>query len=292
MTQANPSLSGPEFLPRVVAGWRKAVLFDHPATGPIFLPATQAEWQESLSPQFTEYAVTPPTGPKQRTLHARGTKEISWSLAGDLTRESSSLLNLLHPQWRGVALNELQIQQGTEGGRFTASTPYALPWESVSFSAAQHSPVTFSISGKSTVPASSVIGLTKASLDHPIPSWSTGNSFVKAWSITHSVSLSPNWANDPQSLPSYYRPGSSRWQVQLTTVRTLMEHTIIKFVAGAFELMEAIVTSRSFQSGDRTAGFHYQVTIENVRPDRQAFLPSAATITIPVWPESLWPGGL
>jgi hypothetical protein len=255
----------------------------------LFLSANSADWKETLTPQYTEYALTNPYGAKQRTLHARGTKEISWDISGDLTRETSSLLFLLNPQWRGVSLNSLEIAQGSEGKRFVAINPYDIPWASVSFSGNQNGIVAYSLSGKSTVNPGLLSGTTKIGLAHPIPAWATGNNFVKSWTVSHNVPLSPNWQNNVNPLPQYYRPGPSQWTLNLTTIRVLVEHTIIRFTTGGFTLIEGIVTSRNFRSGDRNSGFSYEVTIENVRPDLEAYLPSATTVTIPIWPESLWP---
>lgn len=292
MSQTDPSISYGEYSPRTVGGWRKVVYLSHPDTGPLYLNAGQAEWSESLSPQYTEYALNPPTGPKQRTLHSRGIKEIEWSLSGDLTKQSSPLLKLLKPSARGVNLTFLEIAQGSEGARFTAVNPATLPWGSVSFTGTPQASITFSLSGKATILPGVITNVVQNTLSHPIPSWSTGNSKVKSWTITHSVGLSANWANTIDPLPAYYRPGTSTWQIQITTARELIEHTRIKFLSGGFELLEAIVTNRSYKSGDRTSGFEYAVTVENVKNSKDAYTDSAATMDIPVWPISLWPDGL
>jgi hypothetical protein len=287
MPKADLSLMIPEFLPRPTAGWRKLVRLDHPATGLIYLPAPTASWKEDLTHSFTRYAKTPASGPYQKNLHARGTKEISWSVSGDLTQESVTLLNLLKPSERGVALTDLQIRQGTEGANFTPSNSFAIPWESVSFQGAANALITYSLSGRSTETWDIPDLVTKSSRDHVIPSWASGNDFVKSWSITHSVGLTPNWENNLEPLPRYYRSGMSEWQMQFTTVRSLQEHSQVKFVFGDITLVEAIVTSREFTSGDRTSGFTYSVGLTNARfTDTDAYQASALTITVPLtWPE-------
>jgi hypothetical protein len=222
-----------------------------------------------------------------------GTTEIDWSLSGDLTKESSGLLNLLSPEARGLCFDYLEICQGFEGGRFNSINSYSLPWNSVTFSGSANQAISFSLNGKSILRPGTITSPLKNNLDHPIPSWATGNARIKSWTITHSVDQKPNWENNENNLPAYYRPGASSWNIQLTTVRALTEHTRIIFQGGGgFELLEGIVTSRGYQSGGRTSAFEYNLEIQNVRNSVDAFSPSAVSITVPLWPSNLWPNGV
>jgi len=276
---------------RQVAGYRRHVNFTHPGTGSLNLLVTQASWDEALTPQYNVFALTPPTGPKQKIIHSRGTKEISWNITGDLTRETITLANLLKPENRGVDPTSLRIQQGAETALFSNPETFNIPWGTFSLTGAQNSNISFSLSGKSTllptVPPAENILLAQ----HPLPSWSSGNSLVTGWTISHTVNLTANWDNNEDPLPVYYRPGESEYEFQVTTAIALAEHSLIKLASRDVELLEGVVTSRGRETGDQSGHFSYRVSLTNVRFGLDAFEPSSVSVIVANPTPDAWPEG-
>ena len=206
------------FLPRPIAGYRKIGRITFKGV-PYSLLLNDGSWDEKLNYSTTEYALTPPTGPKQDVLHSVGTKEISWRLSGILSQETFGLTNFLKPENRGVKVDEILIQQGEFLERITDAW-----WTNFTLQAAQNSNIQFNLEGVSTAEVTAGSPVLRNSLQHPMPSWATGNQYLTAWSLGHSVPLDPSWSNDDKRLPQYYRPGSSKWSISLTSAIALQQH--------------------------------------------------------------------
>lgn len=293
--QANPSLSAEVYSPSAAGGWRKYVSVNHPTIGGFSLAASQAGWNDTLGVNRTVYALNPAYGVKRPTVHSRGTKEISWSISGDLTAESSLLMNLLEPASRGVSFTSIQISQAFEGGRFTNSTGWGLPWSDFSVEGSSGGLVTFTLSGRSCQEPSTVSVVPfQANPVHPIPAWASGNNLVKSWKLSHSISLSPVWGNSIDEMPRYYRPGVSSIKIAVMTVRQITPHYQIRFVnyAGAV-FSSAVINNRSFMSGDRMSGFTYSAECEDIGATALSGYLPGVTVSVPLaWPAILWPSGL
>jgi hypothetical protein len=276
MPDQNPSiLNAPLVFPRLVGGYRRAVVLDHPLVGIVNILVNEAGWVETNSPVWTNYADTPSFGPKQKALHSRGTKEISWSIGGELTAESLTLLNLMLSTSRGLSFNSILIQQGTTAVQFLNPDGFSLPWTSFSANGAQDANVSFRLEGRSTRLPTPITPITTYSIQSPIPSWFTGNQYVTAWSMSHSVPLAPSWTNTPYPLPTYYRPGESEFSVDVTTAVALQEYDTIRFGLGGVSLLDGLVINRTRNTGDRNSHHVYQVTLTNARTiDSNAFTPT------------------
>jgi hypothetical protein len=279
MPQEDPSIQmAPVIFPRPVTGYRRQVQIAHPFTGVLNLLTNDAHWGDALQPNYVTYAYTPPSGPKQKTIHTAGPDEVTWSVSGELANSSIGLANLLDSNARGVQFQNIIIAQGANDVYyFSNSNGYSLPWSNFTLTGAQNAAVTFSLEGRSTqLPAP--YGTSGLALlpDVPVPSWFTGNDFVLSWSISHAVNLTPKWTNTTSSLPFYYRPGVSEYTIQVTTAVALVGHSMIRFGIGGVSLVEAVITSRNRVLGERNAPASYQVTTTNVRiVDQNAYLPSA-----------------
>lgn len=238
-----------------------------------------------ISPKYTNYALTPPMGWKQKTGHSRGTKETSWNIAGELTVESLNILRFLDPSARGQ-LFTVRMQQGpTE-----EIIPYCV-MENFSLTGGSNGIITYTISGKSVFPVSYQDSRIANIRHHPIPGWASGrgDSFIRSWTITHSVGLTANWANDQNPRPVYYRPGESEYQLQLNTLADFREYDGINVGLGDFLIVRGLVTERGVTLSGREIKA-YRVTVTNVNLEMNAYSPGAR-ITASRAPEA-WPSGI
>lgn len=259
---ADPSLSIGT-LPRVAAGYLKIVLIKLPDDGG-YIPvlADQASWADSKSWQFTNYAWTPPRGPKQKTIHSIGTREVRITISGQLTRNSFDLGRLMDPGFRGVPIPEIFIQQGGEDVWLFQN----VYWSNFSFSGQPDGNISFSFEGRATTRPQAVSPRIQTVIPTPIPSWYSGNSYVTSWQISHSVSMSPNWANTTSEYPAYYRPGPSEFSLVFGTAFAIQEHNTIRIGINEFTLLEALVQERTYSLGaGRTDPPEYNVTLTNCR---------------------------
>jgi hypothetical protein len=282
MTQDPSVVVVSTFLPRPVAGYRKIgrIVFKGIT---LDLLLTDGSWDEDRSFQTTNYALTPPTGPKQETLHSVGTKEISWNLTGILSQETFALTNFLKPENRGVKVDEILIQQGEFLEKLTNCY-----WEDFNLTAAQNSNITFSLSGKTVSDVTSANPVVRNTLQHPLPSWATGNQFLTAWSLRHSVDMTPSWSNDQKRLPQYYRPGNSKWGISLTSAVSLQQHTSLALGVGTFTLVDAATIGRSREVGGEDDHYSYSAEIENIRhSDDNAYALNGVVLT-PGTPPTAW----
>lgn len=222
-------------------------------------------WNSNNNFAYTNYAYTPPTGNKQKVIHARGTSEVSVSLSGNLTTEAAGVfLSLLSSSSRGQTY-PVAIQQDNPGTYFPR-----VVFEEVTLTGAPNSIVSYSVSGKSlTYPTPGFVS--QATWQHPLASWSTGNTYVTSWSISHRVTLSAKWWNNQNALPYYYRPGESEYSLSITTNVGLMEHSSISIGIGGIGMISGVVTSRSASTGGRTDPQTYSVEITNVDVNDDAY---------------------
>jgi len=281
----DPSVGVPNEWPRRAGGSRKIVALDHTMTGLIYTKASSFDSGKGYKRAFTTTAQNPPRGPKQKRLHSRGTQEISWGIRGDLTAENCMLLNLLKAEARGEGFQTVHFLQGSEGVKYFSSSRFEIPWTSVSFSAGQKSIVTFSLNGNSCIEGVNSPTLINSGFEDPIPSWATGNTNLIAWEVSHNVSQAVNYGNSQQLLPVYYRPGQSEWRINLTSRRAYTNHTLIRFQAGSFTLLQAVITSENISSSS-AGGVTYTVNVENIANSYTGS--PGATVVIPIWPQTLW----
>jgi hypothetical protein len=271
---------------RPVTGHRRLVQVSHPNFNGCNLLTTDAGWSDTHQPNYVTYAFTPPSGSKQKTVHSQGPSEITWTLSGELTSSTIGLLSLMNSSARGVNFSTIHMLQGPVDSYYFSNNPSVgsfLPWSSFTLNGNQNGAVSYTLEGRSTnIPTnvpSAVSGLTLP--DVPVPSWYTGNQYVTAWSISHSVNLAPQWANSPSAYPAYYRPGVSEYTIQVTTMVGLIEHSLIKFGVGGITMVEAVVTSRNRTFGGRGAPMTYQATVNNARVSDQNQAYPSVVVTIP-----------
>jgi hypothetical protein len=270
MPQVDPSLViAQTVFPRPAAGFRRQVQITHPFCGSLGLLTNDASVNESNSPNFTKYVATPAFGPKQKTIHSAGTKEINWSVGGEVTNSSLGLVRLMQSAARGVSLSSLGIQQGIDGFWFDNPIGACIPWMSFSLSGNQNAGLSFTLEGRSTRLPVPVPGLLSTAPDVQVPSWATGNNYILSWSLSHNTNLQAFWGNTPTMLPAYYRPGESEYSLQLTMSVFLVEHTLIRIALGQIHIFEAVVTSRNRTFGDRNSPVTYQVTSTNAKVSDQ-----------------------
>lgn len=250
-------------LPRVAAGYLKIVLIQLPNGGGVLpLLADQASWADSKNWQFTNYAYTPPTGSKQKTIHSVGTRENRISISGQLTRNAFDLGMLMNPAMRGVPLPEVFIQQGSRD-IWSFENVY---WSNLNFSGQANGNIAFSFEGRATNPPTQAAPRVQTVIPTPVPSWYSGNDYVMSWQLSHSVSMQPNWANSNTEYPAYYRPGPSEYSLVLSTAFALQEHNTIRIGINEFTMLEALVQERTYELGaGRTDPPRYNVTLTNCR---------------------------
>jgi hypothetical protein len=282
MAQVNPN---EVFAPteRPLGGWLKVGW-----VGGIPIHMTNGGFTVSQSPKYTNYMYTPPKGWKQKTGHSRGTKETSWTISGEYSIESLNLIDFLHPSIRGQVFT-VRIQQGSKA----EILPYAM-LESCSFQAAPNSIVSVTLSGKSVFPVTLQQARPLTFLHHPIPGWCTGRplSYIRNWSISHQVSLSPNWGNNQSPRPIYYRAGESEYQMQISTSAVYREFDEISLGISNFMLIQGIVTERGLTLGGKDPKA-YRVSITNLDLNKDAYTEAAfATLADPemLVPDA-WPVG-
>jgi hypothetical protein len=278
MANFNPAvLVAPVIYPRPVTGFRRLVQVAHPMCGAMTLLSTDVSFTDSGSPNFTKYVYTPGINPDaqigipyQKVIHTVGTREISWTIGGEVTEASLGLLALLTGSARGVNFDRMLISQGNVNFFFDNPTGVALPWNQVSVNGNSNASLTFSLEGKSTVdpfpdtgPPGSVFISTQ------VPSWATGNDLVLSWSLSHSVNLQPFWFNTLSTLPAYYRVLDSEFTLQLTTAVALSPYTLIKIGYGYINLVSMVVTSENITFGDRNSPVTYQVSSTNAGMQEQ-----------------------
>jgi hypothetical protein len=238
--------------------------------GTITLLSTDASFNDSGTPNFTKYAFTPGVGPKQKAIHSAGTREVTWTVGGEVTAESLGILELMAGSARGVNFSQLLISQGRASYRLDNLDGVSIPWNQISLSGNQNAGLAFSLEGKTTVeasPASAPIG--PVIVSPQVPTWTTGNDLVLSWTLSHNVSLQPFWFNTPLMLPAYYRALDSEFQLQLTTAVALSPYTLIRIGYGYINMVEMVVTSENITFGDRNSPVTYQVSSTNARVQDQ-----------------------
>lgn len=261
----NQAIGAADVFPRPVAGHRHAarIVLNNGET--IDMLTTSAEITETLNWQFTSRALTPPEGPKQRVLHSKGTKEVSWSIAGDLSAEAIGLMGFFAPtnvfQRRGARLSQIIIQQGLR-----VEVLQDVYWSSISLSGSPNSAITFSIEGRGLIdPLLSGLPLALTDRHHPVPSWTSGALLVSGWTLTRSVPLNPVFWNRPEALPKYYRPGDTEMTLEVETAIQPQDHDLIKVGLGEVGIAEAVVTSRTRSVGGSNEHQKFRTSLANAR---------------------------
>jgi hypothetical protein len=226
-----------------------------------------ADWKFSGNPKYTNYAYTPMYGPKQKTLHSRGTAEITISMSGEVSMEAAPLFNwLLNPYSRGY-YHTVIIQQDTPGLRFLKTI-----FEEVSISGNPNSTVKFSITGRSLYEPD-FTNIQQSGRQHPIPTWTSGSNLVESWTVSHRVALTPKWWNDQSLYPKYYRPGESDFTFTLNSVRSLQVNSRISLGFGQIALVNGVVTGTSSKTGGRTDPMTYSVSLTNTSTNKNSYTP-------------------
>jgi hypothetical protein len=261
----------PVIYPRQVAGFRRLVQMIHPMCGMETLLSTDASFNDTGSPNYTKYALTPGVGPKQKAIHTAGTREVTWSVGGEITAATLGLLELLKGSARGVNFRQLLISQGNANYFLDNPNGNSLPWNQFSVNGNQNAGLTFTLEGKSTIDAvNSSVPITTVGVSTPVASWTTGNDLVLSWSLSHNVNLQPYWFNNPNMLPAYYRALDSEFTLQLTTAVALSYYTLIKIGFGYVNYAEMVVTSENITYGDRNSPVTYEVSSSNAAVANQA----------------------
>jgi hypothetical protein len=231
----------------------------------------------TFSPQ--EWAIPVPAGPKQSTLHARGTQEIAFQVLGELTGEGSALLLLLSPQARGLIF-PITVQQ-----QDSVDVLSRCLLESFQVTAQAGGPVKFTLSGKCLdLPTQGTV-LPWSGYQHPVPGWATGAPLVEAWTFQHATPLTPVWRNGPSVLPAYYRVGSSGWRGEVTTRGQLAAYSGFNLGVGLVELTGLVGSQgvNSAQQEPRT--YTSEVTNFSVTTD-----PLTPGVVVQVYPVPLYQG--
>jgi len=215
--------------------------------------------------QYTHYVVTPPTGVKQKTAHARGTNEVNVSLSGEVTQESASTLaSLLSPSFRGTTF-PIRIQQQIPPAELQRCL-----LENITLSGDPNGIVAYSITARCLDNPVAAGLITQVDQHHPIPAWSSGNELVQSWSLSHQIPLTPRWRNNSQTLPEYYRPGESEYNMSVTSLVQLKEHDRIQVGVGMGITVQALVTSRVISTGggnNDPMTFRTELTNVNINAD-------------------------
>jgi hypothetical protein len=235
------------------------------------LLSTDASFNDFGSPNYTKYAFTPGIGPKQKAIHSAGTREVTWSVAGEVTATSLGLLRLFEGSARGVNFSQLLISQGIATFLFDNLDGVSIPWDQFSVSGNPNAGLTFSLEGKTTVdPLRTAVPITPVIVSAPVPSWTTGNDLVLSWSLSHNVNLQPFWFNSPGMLPAYYRALDSEFTLQITTAVALANYTLVRIGFGYINFAELILTNENITFGDRNSPVTYQASSTNVAIVNQA----------------------
>ena len=239
-----------------IGGWQKFVRVD----GNVLL-TDQGSWNEQNNYQHTRYADVPLTGDLQKTLHTRGTQEISWTVGGEISSEAAGILNFLDSAKRGDTF-DVDMQQGASVDRISDAV-----MESFQVSGTPNGLLRFTMSGRSLQAVSTGTPIGVLTAQHSVPTWSCGNSAVRSFTIDHRVPLTPIYRNDQQVRPKYYRPADSEYSLTVVTAGNLIEHDTITLGVGSFTLLTGIVVSRGASLGGPEDIKSFQVQLTNVSTD-------------------------
>jgi hypothetical protein len=227
---------------------------------------TSANLQGNNNFSYTLYAVTPPTGPRQKVMHARGTAETVVSMSGELTQEGGAIASLLGSNARGVGFG-VTVSQGN-----LADSVSSCILESFSLSGSPNGNITYSLTARSNVPVGSGPPVI-STRHHPVPSWSSGNGLITAWSISHSVSLSAHYRNDQNPFPAYFRSGESEHEFQIATVQEFREYDEISLGIAGMLMVSGVVTSRAVDYSGKAGEpkiFNVNLTNVDINADSQS----------------------
>lgn len=222
------------------------------------IPVLVTNWDLSvpLRREQQSMVASPPFGPRQPVLHAPGTEEVTWSIRGDLSRESANLIYFLDPSRRGYQFN-IQVQQSN-----VVDLLVGCYCEGFELAGSPNSPVTFNMHGRCLNYPVNGTEFVLGSYHHPIPSWVTGNLLVENWTVNHDIALTPVWWNNGLTLPTYYRAGESNYRIQTATVMQLVAYDFISFGIGGVNV-SGMIQSRGVASNGREVRT-YPVEMSNV----------------------------
>lgn len=261
MAEANTLSSSGTLRP--IGGWLRAARING-----VLVLTDSVSFRQPNNFQWTKYALTPPQGNRQKTGHARGTTEPGFSISGEFTAEAGGLIAFLTPGMRGVPF-PVVVSQGPTSLQMSPCL-----METFNLTGAPNSTIKYSLSGKSINLPTSGGSVGQGSWQHPLPGWSSGNNLVRSWSITHSVGLGANFANDQNPFPAYYRSSESEYNLQVTTAVVLREYDTVSIGIGNFAIVVGLVTSRAVTfSGRDIVTWNCEVT--NVNLQKNAYTPGA-----------------
>lgn len=235
-----------------VPGYFKSARF-----GGLLLPIESGSISIENSYQYHHYALTRVSGAMQKVLHSRGTKQISWSLSGSLFVESADILALFLPSARNQVF-PLEVQQESPSKQLSRCLV-----SSVSLSGSARNAVSLSLQGVALDMPTPGGGYTFSNYKYPVPGWFTGNSWIKSWSISHTINYSPNWANDQNPLPAYYRVGESEYDFRITTSTVYQKHDSISLGVGNILMLSGVIENEVVNWAG-TSEESYDYTVKNV----------------------------
>jgi len=225
------------------AGWIKGVIINGTP-----LPATSGAFNTVYNPSLNHFAGP---GPKVKQLHAKGTKEVTWNVAGEVTGSIGAIGTLTGPF--SVVLSQDTLTQ-------SCSKAYMESW---TMSAEGRGPINFSGSGRC--------------LDEPFPTGGGGgNGFteitpgcnsggaegIKSWSLTRTVQLTPNWGNDQQNLPQYYRIGEIEMSLEIVSYNLIYDGFLN--IGGMTVGFQGATIQRGRNLGDRMGLNTYTAKVVNI----------------------------
>lgn len=237
---------------RPPGGWLKSARLNG-----ITVLAENGSFSHTNNYSYSKYALTFPGGYRQKVLHSRGTKEVSFQVSGDLTYSGGGIANFLHAYYRGLIFPVAMSQGGSALGVASGMM------ESFSLTGSADGTVKYSLSGKSLSDYVAIAPWVVTDYEDAVPAWNTGNTNVRSWTITHTTSLQAKWFNTQSALPAYYRPGESEYSMQITTMLAMQEYDTISIGVGSFAIIQGLVTQRSVQFSGREP-ITYEVSVTNV----------------------------
>lgn len=220
------------------------------------IPIILENWDIEVPNNFSvqNFAGILPTGNREKTLHARGTSEVTFRLIGELTIESARLALLLDTSNRGVTF-DITVQQFGVVDVLTQCLA-----DNFQLSASANGPVKYSLSGRGLAFPTSGPAFPFTTYQHPIPGWASGNTLVESWNISHQISLTPVWRNNANVLPAYYRVGFSEIMFQVVTSVQYEEYDIVSFGMGNLTITGMVRNRGANSAGHEPRTYNAELT--------------------------------
>jgi hypothetical protein len=225
------------------AGWIKGAIINGTS-----IPVTSGGINIVHNPSLNHFAGP---GPKVKQLHAKGTKEVTWNVAGEISGGVGSIGSLTGPF--SVVLSQDTLTQ-------SLSQAYMESW---TMSAEGKGPINFSASGRALDLPLPTGGGGGTGFTEITPGWNSGGAAgIKSWSLSRTLQLIPHWGNDQQSLPLYYRFGEEELSLEIVSYNLIVDGFLN--VGGMTVGFQGAILQQGRNLGDRMGLNTYTAKVVNI----------------------------